>query len=177
MADSLNNGIKDEQSLNQIFCNKEMLAALLILTPRRIDQLAKLRIVPKAGCNRFELVPAVQAYVSFLQGPAKGAILGEGGDLNERLLNAQVVEREAKARLAQYQADREEGKLLSLEEVSTQWAARYIELKAELLELPRRAAFQFTDPTVRVNVEEEMSAFVHEALERYSREGIRPLKE
>ncbi len=160
-----------------IICSKETLAALLNLTDRRINQLAQQKIIPKAGRNRFELVPAIQAYIRFLQGPANSAVPGNEGELKERLLNAQVVEREAKARLAQYQADREEGKLLSLDEVSTQWAARYVELKAELLELPRRVAFRFTDPTVRVAVEEEMSAFVLEALERYSREGIRPGKE
>ena len=67
-----------------------------------------------------------------------------------------------------------EGKLLKLEDVSQQWTARYIELKAAMLEFPRRVAFRFTDPTVRVNVEEEASAFVTELLDRYSRDGIMP---
>ncbi|MBQ9528616.1 MAG: hypothetical protein IJR68_13530 [Fretibacterium sp.] len=89
-------------------------------------------------------------------------------------MKAQALEKEAKARQARYQADVLEGKLLKLEDVSQQWTARYIELKAAMLEFPRRVAFRFTDPTVRVNVEEEASEFVTELLERYSRDGIMP---
>ena len=95
-------------------------------------------------------------------------------DLNQRLLMAQTLEREAKARQAQYQADVMEGKLLKLEDVARQWMSRYVEVKAAMLEFPKRVAFRFTDPEVRLRVEEEANAFVVELLERYSREGILP---
>ena len=63
-----------------------------------------------------------------------------------------------------------EGKLLKLEDVARQWTSRYVEVKAAMLEFPKRVAFRFTDPEVRLRVEEEANAFVVELLERYSRE-------
>ena len=150
----------------------KIIAELFELTEQRVNQLAQQKIIPKAGRGLFDLGPTVQAYIRYLR--RLGGALGEVSDWEQRLLKAQALEKEAKARQARYQADVMEGKLLKLEDVSQQWTARYIELKAAMLEFPRRVAFRFTDPTVRVNVEEEASAFVTELLDRYSRDGITP---
>ncbi len=173
MTQSPRNGAMDKANSSGLY-SKKVIAELFNLTERRVEQLAQKKIIPKVGRGMFDLGPTVQAYIRYLQGLSNGAISAEVTDLNQRLLMAQTLEREAKARQAQYQADVMEGKLLKLEDVARQWTSRYVEVKAAMLEFPKRVAFRFTDPEVRLRVEEEANAFVVELLERYSREGILP---
>ena len=85
---------------------KETIANLLNISERRIEQLARKKIIPKAGRGVFDLGPTVQAYVRYLQGLCSGAIrTSEPTELDKRLIEAKVQEREAKARQAKYKAD------------------------------------------------------------------------
>ena len=86
--------------------SKEVIANLLNVSERRIEQLAKKKIIPKAGRGVFDLGPTVQAYVRYLQGLCSGVIHdGETSELDQRLLEARVLEQESKARQAKYKAD------------------------------------------------------------------------
>lgn len=144
------------------------------VTDRRIRQLVQKKIIPNVGRGMFDLGPTVQAYIRYLQGLSNGAISADTSELSQRLLQAQTLEKEAKARKAQLETGVIEGQLLKLDDVSHQWMSRFVEIKAAMLELPKRVAFRFTNPDVRLNVEEEVVAFVTELLTRYSREGICP---
>ena len=85
---------------------KETIANLLNISERRLEQLAKQKIIPKAGRGVFDLGPTVQAYVRYLQGLSSGALkTSEPSDLDRRLMEARVLERESKARQAKYRAD------------------------------------------------------------------------
>ena len=85
---------------------KETIANLLNVSERRIEQLAKQKIIPKAGRGVFDLGPTVTAYIRYLQGLCSGAIRNdEPSELDRRLLEARVLERESKARQAKYRAD------------------------------------------------------------------------
>ena len=85
---------------------KETIATLLNISERRIEQLVKQKIIPKAGRGVFDLGPTVQAYVRYLQGLSSGALkTGEPTELDRRLMEARVLERESKARQAKYRAD------------------------------------------------------------------------
>ena len=91
---------------------KETIANLLNVSERRIEQLVKQRIIPKAGRGVFDLGPTVQAYVRYLQGLCSGAIRNtEPTELDRRLMEARVLERESKARQAKYRADMMEQEL------------------------------------------------------------------
>ena len=91
---------------NQGLYSKEIIANLLNLSERRIEQLAKMKIIPKVGRGLFDLGPTVQAYVHYLQGLASGAIKnGEPSELDKRLLEAKVLERESKARILKCRAE------------------------------------------------------------------------
>ncbi len=92
--------------------SKEVIADLLNISERRLEQLAKKKIIPKAGRGVFDLGPTVQAYVRYLQGLCSGAIRSKDtSELDKRLLEAKVLERESKARQAKYKADLLERKL------------------------------------------------------------------
>ena len=91
---------------NQGLYPKETIANLLNLSERRLEQLAKQKIIPKAGRGVFDLGSTVTAYVRYLQGLTTGAIrASETSELDKRLLEAKVLERESKARQAKYRAD------------------------------------------------------------------------
>ena len=152
------------------------IANLFLVSDRWVRELTRRKIFKQMKRGFYDLVPTVQAYVSYLNQKAQSGDAEEetGDGLAVRKLRAETEEKEAKARKARYQADVLEGKLLKLEEVERQWMGRYIELKAAMLEFPKRVAFCFTDPDVRLVVEEEANTFVIELLERYSRDGIVP---
>jgi phage terminase Nu1 subunit (DNA packaging protein) len=152
--------------------SKKTIADLFGITERRIEQLAQKKIIPKAGKGVFDLGPTVQAYIRYLHGLLGGGISADTTELNQRLLQAQTQEREAKAALRQIELDQKKGELVTIGEVKRQWSARLVEFKAAMLEMPKRAAFRFTDADVRMHVEEELSGFVTEILARYSRGGI-----
>lgn len=96
---------------NQGLYSKKVIADLFNLSERRIEQLVQKKIIPKAGRGVFDLGPTVQAYVRYLQGLCSGAIRsGEPSELDKRLLEAKVLERESKARQAKYRADAMEHK-------------------------------------------------------------------
>lgn len=85
---------------------KETIATLLNISERRIEQLAQKKIIPKAGRGVFDLGPTVTAYVRYLQGLCSGALKeSEPSELDRRLMEARVLERESKARQAKYRAD------------------------------------------------------------------------
>lgn len=88
---------------------KDTIATLLNVSERRVEQLAKQKIIPKAGRGVFDLGPTVTAYIRYLQGLCSGAIReGEPSELDRRFQEARVLERESKARQAKCRADQME---------------------------------------------------------------------
>lgn len=86
--------------------SKQTMSTLMNISERRLEQLAKQKIIPKAGRGVYDLGPTVQAYIRYLQGLCSGAIkAGEPSELDKRLLEAKVLERESKARQAKCRAE------------------------------------------------------------------------
>jgi phage terminase Nu1 subunit (DNA packaging protein) len=84
-----------------------VIAKLLLLTPRRVQQLSKEGVIPRAEKGRYELVPAVQGYIRYLHDRAFGKDVPTC-DLvasKERLVKAQ-------AKLAEIQLAEKEGKVV-----------------------------------------------------------------
>ena len=90
----------------------ETIANICNLSERRIEQLAKKRIIPKAGRGVFDLGQAVSAYIRYLQGLCQGSLKeSEPSELDRRFQEARVLERESKARQAKCKADKMEQEL------------------------------------------------------------------
>ena len=142
---------------------------------RNVQILAKEKVIPRAKRGRYDLFATAQAYIRHLKDRLGGKIIEpEQGDLKGRKLKAETEEREAKAALRRIELEEELGKLLRREDVERQWSARLVEFKAAMLELPKRVAFRFTDPDIKMHVEEEVNTHVIEILAKYSRDGIVP---
>ena len=90
----------------------EIIANICNLSERRVEQLAKKRIIPKAGRGVFDLGQAVSAYIRYLQGLCQGSLKeSEPSELDRRFQEARVLERESKARQAKCKADKMEQEL------------------------------------------------------------------
>lgn len=153
--------------------SKKAISEALNLSERRVEQLARSNVIPKAGRGKYDLIPTVRAYVMYLQQKLTGG--GEVIDVSEfkdRLLKAKALEQEAKARLRELMKLEREGEIIDRTEIVKQWAARCAELKSAMLSIPVRVGFRFPDPETRVVVEEEVEAAIYEILETYSRNGI-----
>ena len=126
---------------NQGLYSTEIIANLLNLSERRVEQLTKKKIIPKAGRGVYDLGQTVQAYIRYLQGVCSGAIKsGEPSELDQRLLEAKVLERESKARQAKYRADAMERDLQN------------DELCEEILKLPQELLKNFPEKTVSMEI-------------------------
>lgn len=108
------------------------LAAIVGLTVRRVNILAKEGVIPRHSRGYFELAPAVRAYVDFLRkdGESEGT--------------AATIQAE-KLRLTREQADKvaitnaqARGELVSIEDVQREWVAVAVDLRAKVLAIPTR---------------------------------------
>lgn len=140
---------------NQGLYPTDVIANLLCISERRVEQLVKKKIIPKAGRGVFDLGSTVQSYIRYLQGICSGAIkCGEPSELDQRLLEARVLERESKARQAKYRADVMERELLNND------------LRDEIRKIPTRVLerVKLYDPENRQYVEEAVNSVVNEIL-------------
>ena len=116
----------------------DVLAKLFSLTPRRVQQLAKEGVIPRTGRGEYELGPAVQGYVRFLQERAAGAPSAEGGgDLLAERTKGMRLSNE----LTEIELGKAKGELVGLAEAVRAYAGVMVEIRASLLETtPARIA-------------------------------------
>jgi phage terminase Nu1 subunit (DNA packaging protein) len=106
------------------------------LAAPRINALAREGRIPRRADGRFDLQPAIRAYVDSLRLKTGGSALASNPELNAE-----------KIRLAKANADKVEtanakarGELAPLPEVERAWAGILRDVRAALLALPSRAA-------------------------------------
>ena len=112
-----------------------VIARLLDLSERRIQQLSREGVIPKAERGQYDLVAAVRGYVAYLRDLAVKAQAGAPDFGAER---ARLIK--AKADLAEMEADGRRGELLPADAVEAAWTAVLARLRARLLVLPDRLA-------------------------------------
>lgn len=138
----------------------DTLAKLLDMTPRRVQQLANEKIIPKPQARgQYEIVPCVVGYIKHL----KGMLNGEAGDLaseKTRLTRAQAEKTEI-------ETARMKAELVSLAEAERGWAALVGAFRAKLLTLPPRAATAVSNKAER-DTERILNDMVCEALAELS---------
>ena len=148
---------------------------MLGMTERNVQLLAKDRIIPRERRGQYNLFTVASSYIKYLTDRLAGNIVvADQDDLKARKMRAETEEMEAKAELRKIELAEEQAALFRREEIEQQWASRLVEFKSAMQQLPQLVSFRFTDPETRLLVNEEVTVFVHETLERYSREGIIP---
>lgn len=111
------------------------IAKLLDLTERRVNQLAKEGVLPKAARGRYELVPVVRAYISYLRDRAVNSDVGPDDYATQRTRLTK-----AKADMAEMEKQQMENSLIPAEDVSDAWEAMVSNMKAKMLSLPSKVS-------------------------------------
>lgn len=136
------------------------IAKLLDITERRVHQLVKEGILPRASRGNYELVPCVQGYIRYLR--------------RERLANNDVMpisSSSERTRLIKIQADKLElemgilkGKILYAKEAETGWNNLVARCRAVLLGIPNRLAHQLASISNPQELAHLLKQAIYEAL-------------
>jgi len=137
----------------------EIIAKLFDLTPRRVQQLSKEGVIPRAERGRYELVPAVRGYIGYL----KARSLNPGVVSFEEVRARKIA---AEAEMAEMELLEKKGQLISAHEVVASWGEIVGACRSKLLAVPAKIA-----PVVAVEdnpavckqiVEEQIGEALHE---------------
>ena len=121
-----------------------VIARLLDLSERRVQQLSREGVIPKAERGQYELIGSVRGYVRYLRDQALKAQAGAPDYAAER---ARFIR--ARADLAEMEAEEKRHSLIAAEQIEAAWIAVLALLRTRLLALPDRLAPQlFDQPTV-----------------------------
>jgi phage terminase Nu1 subunit (DNA packaging protein) len=140
----------------------EVIAKLLDMTPRRVQQLANEGVVPKPKRRgEYEIVPCVVGYIRHL----RAMLDGEAGDMvaeKTRLMRAQAEKTEIEVAVLN-------GKLVPVADCERAWSALVGAARSVLLTLPARAAPEcLTRAGDEEAIERTLTDMVYEALSELS---------
>jgi len=136
-----------------------VIARLLDLSERRVQQLVHDGVIPKAERGRYELVGAVRGYVRYLRDLVLKSETGGADYASER---ARLVK--ARADLAEMEASRMRGALLAAPEVTAAWTEIVALMRARLLVLPDKLAPLIHETTSIAEARGVLKTALHEVL-------------
>jgi phage terminase Nu1 subunit (DNA packaging protein) len=117
-----------------------VIARLLDLSERRVQQLSREGVIPKAERGQYDLIGSVRGYVRYLRDQAQKAQAGAPDYAAER---ARFIR--ARADLAEMEAEEKRRSLIAAEQIEAAWIAVLALLRTRLLALPDRLAPQAFD--------------------------------
>jgi len=112
-----------------------VIARLLDLSERRVQQLSREGVIPKAERGQYDLVGSMRGYVRYLRDQALKAQAGAPDYAAER---ARFIR--ARADLAEMEAEEKRRALIAAEQIEGAWIAVLALLRTRLLALPDRLA-------------------------------------
>lgn len=136
----------------------EELACVLGVTGRYIRQLAEDGVLERSGRGKFRLCDNVKRYVETVR---KKPVDKDEAELNASKLAADVSYKEAKARVAQLEADELENKMHRSEDVAAMTEDLIYTIRAALVSLPGRLAMDAAAATTPAEVSEVIRKEVH----------------
>ena len=152
----------------------QVIARLLMISERRVQQLANEGVIPRTESRRYNLEESVQAYIQFLQGKNVGRAMAD----------EQIDFHEEKARLTKIQADKAQFELdemarslVKADDVSREWYNAVSDCKGRLLSIPTKAAPIVAAETSAGACKKIIDDLVFEALEELGSYGNREREE
>lgn len=109
------------------------IAKLLLLSDRRVQQLTKEGVIPKAERGRYELAPAVQGYIRFLQ---ERSLRSDSSPIDYRTEKARLTK--AQADLAEIEAANARGEVAPVAQIERAWANFCAETRVRARNIPER---------------------------------------
>jgi len=137
------------------------IAKLLMISERRVQQLTKEGVIPKAERGRYELAPAVQGYIRFLS--ERNLQIQDSHDID---VNAEKAKKlRAEAEIAQIEAEKAKKGVVGIKQVEKTLTNTFIELKAGLRNIPRRVANTLVGETSEARIKSVILDEVDQTLE------------
>lgn len=146
-----------------------VIAKLLDLSERRVQQLSRDGVIPKATRGQYDLVGSVRGYVRYLRDQALRAQAGVPDYASER---ARFIR--ARADLAEMEAETMRGGVIAAGDVEAAWIAVLALLRTRLLALPDRLAPQLHAEAGPAGVRDVLRDAIREALEELAETDVRP---
>mgnify|MGYP005728068115 CR=1 FL=1 len=112
------------------------IAKLLMLTERRVQQLAKDGVIPKSERGRYELAPCVQGYIRFLQDRNVTA----GSDIYIDYATEKAKKLKAEREKAELEVARMREQLVETAVIEYELTDLFTKIKKNLRNIPNRAA-------------------------------------
>lgn len=109
------------------------IAKLLMLSDRRVQQLTKEGVIPKAERGRYELAPAVQGYIRFLQ---ERSLRSDSSPIDYHVEKARLTK--AQADHAEIDLAKARGDVASVEQVERNLSGLFAEVRTNIRNIPDR---------------------------------------
>jgi phage terminase Nu1 subunit (DNA packaging protein) len=148
------------------------LSKIINLTDRRIQQLAKKGIIPKANHGKYDLVDSINGYVCYLQDLVQTKDL-EGVKTNTKEDKARKLHHEANIRQIEEQKAKRELELLDAllinrDDALMIWSEAFINIKKTLRSLPKKIASEVVGKDSEVEIEDKIKNYIDLSLEDLS---------
>ena len=146
-----------------------VIAKLLDLSERRVQQLSREGVIPKATRGQYDLVGSVRGYVRYLRDQAVSAQAGAPDYAAER---ARYIR--ARADLAEMEANQWRGALIAADDIEVAWIKVLALLRTRVLALPDRMAPQVHALASLSETRNLLGANLREALEDLANSDVQP---
>jgi phage terminase Nu1 subunit (DNA packaging protein) len=144
-----------------------VIARLLDLSERRVQQLSREGVIPKAERGQYDLIGSVRGYVRYLRDQALKAQAGAPDYAAER---ARFIR--ARADLAEMEAEEKRRSLIAAEQIEAAWVAVLALLRTRLLALPDRLAPQAFEQSTVGDTRNLIRAAIREVLDDLAQPDI-----
>jgi len=137
------------------------IAKLLMISERRVQQLTKEGVIPKSERGRYELAPAVQGYIKFLQD--RNIQVDDHRTIDYHAERNRKIK--AEADLTTMQAQKMRGELVPLKQVERALAMVLAEVKVGMRNIPQRTATMLIGEQNETRIKEVLLTEVDQTLE------------
>ena len=134
------------------------IAKLLMLSERRVQQLTADGVIPRAGRGRYEIAPAVQGYIKYLQ---DRAITGNG-DIDYATEKSRLTK--AQADLAEIEVARSRGDVVGAEQLTRNLTNLFTEIRTNMRNIPGRVSSSLLGLTDERKMKTVLLAEIDQAL-------------
>lgn len=143
------------------------IAKLLMITERRVQQLSAEGVIPKSERGRYELAPAVQGYIRYLQERSVQVNAGPVDYHQEKALLTKTQRETAELELSLLRGD-----IAPIREFERVQAATNAAIRANVMNVPGRAVLQLLSCTDETEFKTKLRAELVMALETVAQADI-----
>lgn len=136
------------------------MASLLMLSDRRIQQLAKEGVLPKSARGKYELAPTVQAYISYLRDRA-----AEPSDGDEDYGKNRARLTRLRADMADLELKLMQEKYLPIADIESSVVRDYSSLRAKLQQIGTKVADRGISMSNPGELQDLVDTYIRESLE------------